>query len=90
MYVIYLLEMRHYQCNLLISLIIFVHFVIYSNLTFLCNPIYKIKSLIVFFKALSSFVVYLLILSFFIRLFIINSNNKSLNMLSNFSKFITF
>jgi len=66
-YVTYLLEMRHCQCNLLIFLIIFVHFVVYSNLTFSCNLVYEIKSSIVFFRALSSFVVYLLMLPFLIR-----------------------
>ncbi len=67
-----------------------VHFVIFSNLTLLYNLAYKIKFLIIFFKALSNFVVYLLMSSLFIRLFNIDSNNKSLNMLLNFSKFITF
>ncbi len=66
------------------------HFVIYLSLTLLYNFVYKIKSLIVFFKVLSNFVVYLLILSFFIKLFNINSNNKSLNMSLNFFKFIVF
>ncbi len=66
------------------------HFVIYSSLTFLCNLAYKIKFLIVFFKVLSNFVVYLLMSSLFIKLFNIDSNNKSLNMLSNFFKFIVF
>jgi len=89
-YVAYLLEIQHYQLNLLISLIIFVHFVIYSNLTLLYNLAYEIKFLIIFFKALSNFIVYLLMSSLFIRLFNIDSNNKSLNMLLNFSKFITF
>jgi len=67
-----------------------VHFAIYLSLTLSYNLVYEIEFLIVFFKASSNFVVYLLILSLFIRLFNINSNNKSLNMLSNFSKFITF
>jgi hypothetical protein len=89
-YVIYLLEMRHCRCNLLISLIIFVHFVVYLSLTLLYNFAYEIKSLIVFFKASSNFVVYLLMLSLFIKSFNINSNNKFLNMLSNFFKFIAF
>ncbi len=66
------------------------HFAIYLSLTLSYNLVYEIEFLIVFFKASSNFVVYLLILSLFIRLFNINSNNKSLNMLSNFSKFITF
>jgi len=68
-YVAYLLEIQHYQLNLLISLIIFVHFVIYSNLTLLYNLAYEIKFLIIFFKALSNFIVYLLMSSLFIRLF---------------------
>ncbi len=90
MYVAYSLKMQHCQRNLLISLITFMHFVIYSNLTLLYNFAHEIKSLIVFFKASNNFVVYLLILSLFIKLFNINLSNKSLNMLLNFSKFITF
>ena len=85
-YVTYLLEMRH----LLISLIIFVHFVVYLSLTLLYNFAYEIKSLIVFFKASSNFVVYLLMSSLFIKSFNIDSSNKFLNMLSNFFKFIAF
>jgi len=65
MYVVYSLKMRHYWRNLLISLIIFVHFVIYSNLTLLYNLAYKIKFSIIIFKVLSNFVVYLL-MSFFL------------------------
>jgi len=83
-YIIYLLEMRYCWRNLLISLIIFVHFVIYLSLILLYNLAYKIKSSIVFFKILSNFVVYLLILSLFIKLFNIDLSNKSLNILSNF------
>jgi len=67
-----------------------VHSIIYSNLTLLYNLAYKIKFSIVFFKVLSNFVVYLLMSSLFIRLFNIDLNNKSLNMLSNFFKFIAF
>jgi len=89
-YVVYSLEIQYYWRSLLVSLIIFVHFAIYLSLTLSYNLVYEIEFLIVFFKASSNFVVYLLILSLFIRLFNINSNNKSLNMLSNFSKFITF
>ena len=66
------------------------HFAIYSSLILLYNFAYEIKSLIIFLKVLSNFVVYLLMLSLFIKLFNINSNNKSLNILSNFSKFIAF
>ncbi len=66
------------------------HFVIYLHLILLCNLAYTIKSLIVFFKASNNFIVYLLMLSLFIKLFNINLSNKSLNILSNFSKFITF
>jgi len=88
-YIAYLLEMRHYQYNLLISLISLVHFVIYLNLIFLYNLAYKIKSLIVFFRVSSNFVVYLLMQSIFIRLFNFDSSNKFFNMLLNFSKFIT-
>ncbi len=66
------------------------HSIIYSNLTLLYNLAYKIKFSIVFFKVLSNFVVYLLMSSLFIRLFNIDLNNKSLNMLSNFFKFIAF
>jgi len=90
MYVVYLLEMQYCRHNLLISLITFVHFVVYLNLILLYNLIYKVKSSIVFFKALSNFIVYLLMSSLFIRLFNINLNNKSLNISSNFSKFIAF
>jgi hypothetical protein len=89
-YIVYSLKVRHYQRNLSIFLIIFVHFVIYLSLILLYNLVYEIKSLIVFFKASNNFVVYLLLSSFFIELFNINSNNKFLNMLSNFFKFITF
>jgi len=67
-----------------------VHFSIYLDLTLLYNLIYKIKFLIVFFKVLSNFVVYLLMQSFFIKLFNINLSNKSLNILSNFFKSIAF
>ncbi len=81
--------MQHCRCNFLISLIIFVHFVIYSSLTFLCNFAYEIKSSIVFFKVLNNFIVYLLI-SFFFKLINIDSNNRFFNILSNFFKFITF
>ncbi len=66
------------------------HFVIYLNLILLCNLAYEIKSLIVFFEASNNVVVYLLMLSLFIKLFNINLSNKFLNILSNFSKFITF
>ncbi len=66
------------------------HFSIYLDLTLLYNLIYKIKFLIVFFKVLSNFVVYLLMQSFFIKLFNINLSNKSLNILSNFFKSIAF
>ncbi len=90
MYVAYSLKMQYCRRSFLISLIIFVHFAIYSSLTLLCNLAYKIKFLIVFFKVLSNFVVYLLILSLFIKLFNIDSNNKFLNMLLNFFTFITF
>ena len=89
-YVTYLLEMRHCRRNLLISLIIFVHFVVYLSLTLLYNFAYEIKSLIVFFLASSNFVVYLLMSSLFIESFNIDSSNKFLNMLSNFFKFIAF
>ncbi len=68
----------------------FVYFVIHLILIFLSNLVYKIKFSIVFFKASSNFVVYLLILSLFIKSFNINLNNKFLNMLSNFLKFIAF
>ncbi len=60
------------------------HFVIYLSLILLYNLAYKIKSSIVFFKISSNFVVYLLILSLFIKLFNIDLSNKSLNILSNF------
>jgi len=89
-YVAYSLEVRHCQRNFLISLIIFVHFVIYSSLIFSYNFAHKIKSSIVFFKALNNFVVYLLMLSFLIESFNINLSNKFLNMSSNFFKFIVF
>ena len=89
-YITYLLEVRYCQYSLLISLIIFVHFVVYLNLILLYNLVYEIKSSIVFFKASSNFVVYLLMSSLFIRLFNIDLSNKFLNMLSNFSKFIAF
>ncbi len=89
-YITYLLEVRYCQHSLLISLIIFVHFVVYLNLTLSYNLVYEIKSSIVFFKASSNFVVYLLMLSLFIRLFNIDLSNKFLDMLSNFSKFIAF
>ncbi len=52
------------------------HFVVYLNLTLLCNLVYEIKFLIIFFKVSSNFVVYLLISSLFIKLFNIDSNNK--------------
>ncbi len=89
-YVAYSLEVRHCQRNFLISLIIFVHFVIYSSLIFSYNFAHKIKSSIVFFKALNNFVVYLLMLSFLIESFNINLSNKFLNMSSNLFKFIVF
>ena len=89
-YITYLLEVQYCRRSFLISLIIFVHFVVYLNLTLLYNLAYKIKSSIVFFKASNNFVVYLLMLFLFIRLFNINSNNRFLNMLSNFFKFIAF
>ncbi len=77
-YIIYLLEMRHCRRNLLISLIIFVHFVIYLSFILLYNLTYKIKSSIVFFKISSNFVVYLLMLSLFIKveLFVIIALNN--------------
>ncbi len=50
MYVVYSLEMRHCQNSFLISLIIFVYFVIYSNLTFLYTLAYEIKFSIVFLE----------------------------------------
>ena len=90
MYVIYSLEMRHCQNSFLISLIIFVYFVIYSNLTFLCTLAYELKFSIVFFRTSSNFVVYLLMSSLLIKLFNINLNNKSFSMSSNFFKFIAF
>jgi len=60
-YIVYSLKVRHYQRNLSIFLIIFVHFVIYLSLILLYNLVYEMKSLIVFFKASNNFVVYLLI-----------------------------
>ena len=66
------------------------HFVIYLSLIFLYNLVYKIESSIVFFRISNIFVVYLLILSFFIKLFNIDLSNKFLNVLSNFFKFIIF
>ncbi len=66
------------------------HFVIYLSLTLLYNLTYKIKFLIIFFKALSNFVMYLLILFLFIKLFNIDLSNRFLSILLNFSKFITF
>ncbi len=89
-YIVYLLEMRYCQRNLLVSLIIFVHFIVYLSLTFSCNLPHEIKFLIVFFKILSNSVVYLLMWSLFIKLFNIDLSNKFLNILSNFSKFIAF
>ncbi len=47
-YVAYSLEIQYYQYNLLISLIIFVHFIVYLSLIFLYNFVYKIKSSIFF------------------------------------------
>jgi len=67
-----------------------VHFVVYLDLTLLYSFVYKIKSSIVFFKVSNNFVVYLLMLFLSIKLFNIDLSNKSLNMLLNFSKFITF
>ncbi len=87
-YVAYSLEVRHCQRSFLISLIIFVHFVIYLSLIFSYNFAHKIKSSIVFFRALNNFVVYLLTLSFFIKSFNINLSNKFFNMSSTFFKFI--
>jgi len=84
MYVAYLLKIQYCQRNLLISIIIFVHFVVYLNLIFMCNIVYETKSLVVFFRVLSNFVVYLLILSLFIRLFNIDLNSKSLNIIVEF------
>jgi len=84
MYVAYLLKIQYCQRNLLISIIIFVHFVVYLNLIFMCNLVYETKSLVVFFRVLSNFVVYLLILSLFIRLFNIDLNSKSLNIIVEF------
>ncbi len=66
------------------------HFAIYLNLTFLYNLAHKIKSSIVFFKVSNNFVVYLLMLFLFIKSFNIYLSNRSLNMLSNFFKFIVF
>jgi len=54
-YVVYSLEMRHCQYNFLISLIIFMYFVIYLNLTFWYNLVYEIKSSIVFFESIKQF-----------------------------------
>ncbi len=71
MYVVYSLKMRHCRCNFLISLIIFVHFVIYSSLTFLCNFAYEIKFSIVFFKVLNNLIVFLLILFFLLNCLIL-------------------
>ncbi len=90
MYIIYLLEIQYCRRNFLVSLIIFMYFVVYLNLIFSYNLTYKIKSLTVFFKALNNFVMYLLMSSLFIRLFNINLNNRFLNMSSNFFKFIAF
>ncbi len=84
MYVAYLLKIQYCQRNLLISIIIFVHFVVYLILIFMCNLVYETKSLVVFFRVLSNFVVYLLILSLFIRLFNIDLNSKSLNIIFEF------
>jgi len=67
-----------------------VYFAIYSNLILSYNFVYKVKSSIIFFKTSNNFVVYLLMSSLFIRLFNINLSNKSLNMSSNFFKFIAF
>ncbi len=89
-YVVYSLKMQHCRRNFLISLIIFVHFVVYSNLIFLYNLVYKVKFSIIFFKVSSNFVVYLLMQFLFIKSFNINSSNKFLNILLNFSKFIAF
>ncbi len=66
------------------------YFAIYSNLILSYNFVYKVKSSIIFFKTSNNFVVYLLMSSLFIRLFNINLSNKSLNMSSNFFKFIAF
>jgi len=84
MYVAYLLKIQYCQRNLLISIIIFVYFVVYLILIFMCNLVYETKSLVVFFRVLSNFVVYLLILSLFIKLFNIDLNNKSLNIIVEF------
>jgi len=89
-YVVYSLEMQYYRRSFLVSLIIFVHFVVHFILIFLCNLVYKIKFSITFFRISSNFLVYLLILSLFIRLFNIDLSNKFLNILLNFSKFIAF
>ncbi len=66
------------------------YFIVYLSLILLCNFVYKIKFSIIFSKISSNFVVYLLISSFFIKLFNIDLSNKSLNILSNFFKFIIF
>ena len=82
--------MQYYRRSLLVSLIIFVHYIVYLDLTFLYNLAYKIKSSIVFSKVSSNFVIYLLMLCLLIKSSNIDSSNKFLNILLNFFKFIAF
>ncbi len=66
------------------------HFCVYSNLTFSYDLAHKIKSSIIFFKALISVVVYLLVSFYFIVLFNNDFNKSLLNILLNLFAFITF
>jgi len=81
---------QYWRCNLLIFLITLIHFCVYLNLTFSCDLVYKIKSLIIFFRISNNAIIYLLMLSYSIVAFNNNLSNNLFNILLNFFKFITF
>lgn len=89
-YVSYLQEIQYCRHNCLIFLIIFVHFVVYFSLILVYNLVYKVNSLMIFFKTSSSLIVYLLMYRLFIKLFDSSLNSSFFNILSNFFRFITF
>ncbi len=66
------------------------YFCVYLDLIVLCNLVYKIEFLIIFFKILNNAIVYLLMLFYSIVMFSNNSSNSLFNILLNFFIFITF
>ncbi len=89
-YVSHSREVQHCRRNILIFLIIFVHFVVHLDLALSCGLAHEVKSSIAFSRTSSSLVVYSLMSPLSTRLFNNDLGNMFFNMLSNFFRFMAF